>query len=314
MKKITNLALLFVVLLVACEEERLDQDLQQDKVDEESILQYLNSKQMTATRDEKSGIYYQILDAKPEGAIPAEGDIVSIYYRISLLNGLVLEVKSAQSGEPLKFKHTDNALFPEGINYGVGMMKLGEKYRFYLPSRWALGSFFASGLLEPNAVMVAEIELAKIENEEQQKTLEDQAINQYLQGKQIDDAVPFPSGIYLKTLKPGSGNRPVQNQMVTIHYTRKYLDGTVSNSTIGSEPVTFRLGSGRAVEGLEQGLKQMQFGEKALLMVPSHLGFGSSIQVFPQELRDEFVEKALNAQNIYPFATLIYEVEIMKIY
>jgi len=299
----------------ACEDSELEEENLKSKQDDLKIREHLSDNNISAQKDDGSGIYWEVLNENPGGETIDEDDIISVYYRITLLDGKVLEARTSDLGPPLKFSHEDDALYPEGINYGVSMMRKGEKFRFYLPSRWGLQDFYVNGFFGPEAILIAEVEVVDVFDYARQIQIENDSILSYLTNQQLSNRyTQFPSGLFMVTQKAGSGFTPNQNQSVTIHFTRKYLDGTIVRTTIGGDPTSFQLNSGRAIEGLEQGLRQMQPGEKALLLVPSNLGFGAHIQVFPQKFRDSFVEDALKIQNVYPFAPLIYEVELLKVY
>ncbi|KAK0576333.1 hypothetical protein LWI29_015602 [Acer saccharum] len=84
------------------------------------------------------------------------------------------------------------------------------------------------------------------------------------------------SGIKKKLLKRGlSWETPEFGDEVTIHYVGTLLDGTKFDSTRDTdEPLTFKLGSGEVVAGLNNGIATMRKGEGALFTFPSELGFG----------------------------------------
>ncbi|KAK4859605.1 hypothetical protein QYF36_008514 [Acer negundo] len=84
------------------------------------------------------------------------------------------------------------------------------------------------------------------------------------------------SGIKKKLLKRGlSWETPEFGDEVTIHYVGALLDGTKFDSTRDKdEPLTFKLGSGEVVTGLNNGIATMRKGECALFTFPSELGFG----------------------------------------
>ena len=58
------------------------------------------------------------------------------------------------------------------------------------------------------------------------------------------------------------------------------------------------MGQGKGVEGLERGLKNMREGGKAVVVVPSSLAYGP---------------KGLKGSVIGPFATLVYEIELLNV-
>ena len=62
---------------------------------------------------------------------------------------------------------------------------------------------------------------------------------------------------------------------VTIHYTGNLKsNGKKFDSSIGGEPIKFRLGQGRVIKGWEDGLLGTCEGESLRLDIPSSLGYG----------------------------------------
>ncbi|KAJ4701592.1 Peptidylprolyl isomerase [Melia azedarach] len=84
------------------------------------------------------------------------------------------------------------------------------------------------------------------------------------------------SGIKKKLLKRGVGwENPEFGDEVTIHYVGTLLDGTKFDPTRDrDEPLTYKLGSGQVVTGLDNGIITMQKGECAVFTLASELGFG----------------------------------------
>ena len=74
-------------------------------------------------------------------------------------------------------------------------------------------------------------------------------------------------------VKKDSGPYPVYGDTVTVHYTGKFLDGSVfdSSRTRGA-PASFRIGE--VIEGWNEALLTMSKGEKRTLIVPPELGYG----------------------------------------
>jgi FKBP-type peptidyl-prolyl cis-trans isomerase len=86
---------------------------------------------------------------------------------------------------------------------------------------------------------------------------------------------------------------------VTVHYTGKFLDGKVFDSSLNrNEPFQFVLGTNSVIKGWDEGLALLKKGEKATLLIPSTLGYG-----------------ATGAGNgvIPPFSPLVFEVELLDI-
>ncbi len=61
---------------------------------------------------------------------------------------------------------------------------------------------------------------------------------------------------------------------VKVHYTGKFEDGTVFDSTDGREPAQFTLGSGQLIQGFEKALIGMNVGESKTADVSQDEAYG----------------------------------------
>jgi FKBP-type peptidyl-prolyl cis-trans isomerase 2 len=61
---------------------------------------------------------------------------------------------------------------------------------------------------------------------------------------------------------------------VSMHFTGMTEDRKVFATTKGREPVTFRIGSGTVIPGVENGVVGMQIGESRRITIPPEEGFG----------------------------------------
>lgn len=104
------------------------------------------------------------------------------------------------------------------------------------------------------------------------------------------------SGLQYKILNEGTGKSPSANSSVTVHYVGNLLNGYEFDSSVRrGQPATFNLQ--QVIRGWTEGLQLLKEGGKAILYVPSELGYG---------------ERGAGAQ-IPPNSTLIFEVELIKV-
>jgi len=106
-----------------------------------------------------SGLQYEVLTQGKGKASPSATDTVTVHYKGTTLDGAEFD-SSYSRGEPASFPL--NGVIP-GWTEGVQLMKEGDKFRFYIPSDLAYGSEGAGRLVGPNATLIFEVELIKIQ-------------------------------------------------------------------------------------------------------------------------------------------------------
>ncbi len=135
--------------------------------------------------------------------------------------------------------------------------------------------------------------IAKAKEEEKYQLLRD-SIAQVK--KLYPDLKVSKTGLMYKVLQEGSGETPKKGSLIKAHYTGKFLDGRVFDSSVArGEPFMFPVGKGQVIRGWDEALSQMKKGEKRLLVLAPHLAYGES-----------------GAGGVIPpNATLIFEVELV---
>lgn len=103
-----------------------------------------------------------------------------------------------------------------------------------------------------------------------------------------------PLGV--EKLNEGTGPVVPSGASVKVHYTGKLEDGTVFDSSVTrGEPLEFAVGTGQVIRGWDEGIMQLQKGQKAILTCPPHYAYGASGA----------------GDAIPPNATLTFEVEVI---
>jgi len=62
--------------------------------------------------------------------------------------------------------------------------------------------------------------------------------------------------------------------IVRIHFTSTFKDGTIVDSTMNKEPLQFIMGNGEVISGLEEAVEGMEEGETKNITIPSDKAFG----------------------------------------
>ena len=115
------------------------------------------------------------------------------------------------------------------------------------------------------------------------------------ENKKVAGVQTTKSGLQYKVISTGKGKAPVATDKVTVHYTGKLIDGTTFDSSVGREPITFEVGG--VIPGWTEALQLMHEGDKWMIYLPYDIAYG---------------ERGAGDQ-IPPYATLIFEVELLKV-
>ncbi|MHC4915067.1 MAG: FKBP-type peptidyl-prolyl cis-trans isomerase [Planctomycetota bacterium] len=108
----------------------------------------------------KSGLQYTVIKAG-EGKKPGVADRVKVHYRGTLLDGTVFD-SSYRRGKPAVFGVSQVI---RGWTEGLQLMKVGAKYKFFIPAGLAYGERGTGrgGPIGPNCMLIFEVELLGIE-------------------------------------------------------------------------------------------------------------------------------------------------------
>ncbi len=106
-----------------------------------------------------SGLQYIIVDtAENPGKQPTLEDTVTVQQRISLLDGTIIE-DTYQKPTPATFPMQEAI---EGYQEGLGLMKAGDRFKFFIPSDLAWGKRGAGKQIGPYATLVIDARLIEV--------------------------------------------------------------------------------------------------------------------------------------------------------
>jgi FKBP-type peptidyl-prolyl cis-trans isomerase FkpA len=140
------------------------------------------------------------------------------------------------------------------------------------------------------------------------KQKEMRLLQQYLEKENLV-LEPMESGLYFMSNGDGNGLKPSRNDWVIIRYTARLINDRIFDTTDELLAVQSNIfvssviyGDRRLdmatlrVKGIHEGLQLMKEGEKAFMILPSHLAYGSS-----------------GSGIVPPYSTIIYDIELVKV-
>jgi len=258
----------------------------------------------------KTGLYYKITTKNDKGKIPQEGDYLhfAVSFEADFDSTLTFPEREMES-------FLEPSVFKGDIFEAYSLLKEGEEGEFYIQADSFFLHFFGGipPSVKPENRLHFKIQLKEVktkEEYEQEMSVKKQEYDKMLAEKKAEEKTlldkyiteqkitvkPTASGLYYIEKVKGKGGKAENGKKVTVHYVGKLLDGTVFDSSVErGEPIEFVLGGGM-IPGFSEGLLLMKEGGKAMLIIPSALAYGER-----------------GAGEIPPFATIVFEVELVKV-
>ncbi|MBT8329079.1 MAG: FKBP-type peptidyl-prolyl cis-trans isomerase [Desulfofustis sp.] len=155
-EEITSAQEEFAAALQAEQEAQLEEMKQKNSAAGQAYLEENKAKEGVVTTD--SGLQYEVL-AAGDGQKPTPEDTVKVDYVGTLIDGTEFDSSIAR-GEPVTFPV--GQVIP-GWTEILQLMPVGSKYRVTIPANLAYGEAGAPPVIEPNSVLIFEVELIGIE-------------------------------------------------------------------------------------------------------------------------------------------------------
>lgn len=89
------------------------------------------------------------------------------------------------------------------------------------------------------------------------------------------DAQETASGLWIVMEKSGNGPTISENDIVTCTFNSTLLDGTPCYEATSQNPKQIIVGKGNVESGVEEGLKHLSQGSRAIFLIPPYLAHGN---------------------------------------
>jgi FKBP-type peptidyl-prolyl cis-trans isomerase FkpA len=193
---------------------------------------------------------------------------------------------------------------------GFAMMGKGDSATFVVNADSLYTNTFRSerpAFLAPGSDVTFTIKMVDVVTQQQMEERSQKERMEKLEKEVIDmenwlgakglKATTLQSGVKVVITKKTNGQQVKAGDEVEVFYTGRFLDGTEFDGNVGKTPMTAKLEEGSIIPGWIDGLSQMKEGEKATILIPFDRGYG-----------------AQGSRNVIPpYATLVFDVEIVKI-
>ncbi len=128
--------------------------------DDQIIQQYIKDKGLTAEKT-ASGLY-RVVEKQGDGAKVEAGKKVTVNYTGKLVDGTMFDSSLNPGREPFQFSIGQHQVIA-GWDEGIALFNVGGKGTLLIPSALGYGARGAGGTIGPNAVLIFDIEVLKVE-------------------------------------------------------------------------------------------------------------------------------------------------------
>jgi FKBP-type peptidyl-prolyl cis-trans isomerase len=266
--------ILFFGILVGLSSCTISTVNQQEESNANEIDSYIKSKNLTMQKSPE-GLFYAIDKKDSTGKQAFPTDLIKFHYVMSLLDGKKLDSTSRDKNQikAMVWGGSSNI-----YNLPISLMKEGEKGVFILPASLAFGGNSYADI-PAYSVIRLDIEVVAIRTETEQ-------IQDFQTTYKITNPEVTPSGLVFKKLVVNPTGATISaGQTVKVNYTGRFgygvfqTDATknvIFDSSFGSGTLTFVPGTGNLIPGFEEGILKMRVGEKAALVLPSKIAYGTN--------------------------------------
>ncbi|HLL96926.1 MAG TPA: FKBP-type peptidyl-prolyl cis-trans isomerase [Spirosoma sp.] len=282
--------LAMAVFLGSCQQPGEALTDRKKRENEAEIEQYIKQNNLTVTKTDE-GVYFLQTKTVPSGQAPLTGDQVKYHYVTRRLDGVIVDSTDIAGNVPATV--ILNGFNTKGITIGryIGIIKLrqGEEGSVLVPS-YLDGGRVGTLLLPQYAPVRYDLRVVSVRTENQQ-------IDDYINTNNLAVTSKTDDGLRVVVTRARPDSAAITTgKTVTVNYTGKLLNGTQFDS---NQRGTFQvlIGGKQVVSGFENGLTKLRVGEKALLIFPSAIGYGTTG----------------SGATIQPYSPLLFDIEVLKV-
>jgi FKBP-type peptidyl-prolyl cis-trans isomerase FkpA len=156
--------------------QQAEKSIKQLEIDTQLIEDYISENNLNATRTQ-SGLYY-VIEEEGDGKEIETGDLAFVHYAGYLMDGTLFdtsmkslaqeqgtynESRDTQGGYgPLEVRVGMGQVIP-GWDEGLALLTKGAKAKFLIPSTLAYGDRNAGGPIQPNSVLIFDVEITDVQ-------------------------------------------------------------------------------------------------------------------------------------------------------
>ncbi len=257
------------------------------------IRDYLTKNSVTA-QSTTEGLYYKVIAPGTSKKKAAVGDELKVFYTVRRLDNVLVDSSYFSLNQPNRAIYgasmlpylTDEAM---KLVFGTPLLSEGDSAVLFVPYNLRSGS--GSLLLPVYSPLRLNLKVVKISTETEQ-------IDAFIAENKIKITETTTTGLrFGKTVSYPDSAMVTEGSVLKVKYTGRRMDNSVFDSgTISVTPV-----QNKVVPGFKEGLLKMRAGEKANLIFPSALGYGTQGQ-----------QGSTTSTGIAPYAPLYFEVEIIS--
>ena len=274
------------------------------------LLTACGSGDMKGYKKTADGLYYRFEQQDKNAQAVQEGDVLVGEMTIRL-DTTVLRTNVGQTERLMPVIPTYDGVLHEGLM----MMHLGDRVTFAIEAD-SMAKYMQPNQMPPmyekgkGMKFYYEINLQDIVTKDEfaeeqanyeaemakMREQEPELIANYVKEHGIK-VQPTADGLYVIVKKQGKGTKVAVGREVAIHYTGSLLDGTVFDSSLGHEPLSYVVGQMGLIRGWEEGVMGQPEGTQLQIIMPSAMGYGSQGA----------------GRMIPPYSPLVFDIEIVSV-